>query len=192
MIIAIASENTPKVLACESVFNTLKDKICPADNLKFVKQKVDPGVQAMPLSLDDLMTGAKNRAEKLFKILQNKESPSSYYIGLEGGFFLKYFPGREFPTTFLQSWVYILKDNIGFWGSSGAIEVPLKLAEKILNTGKELGEIIDEFASGQNIRSNQGAVGIFTNNIVTRQDFFESALIFAISPFLNSQIYQQN
>jgi len=189
MIVAIASENKPKVSACKKVFSELKNEFSKSEDISFIVNSIDSGVDDMPMSLDDLMTGAKNRTEKLHKILKSENRPADYYIGLEGGFFIKYNLGRIEPIVFLESWVYVFNGNKGYWGSSGAIEVPGKISEDILNSGKELGVVIDERMKQTGIRSNQGTVGVLTNDKVTRQDFFETALIFALAPFYNSHMY---
>lgn len=189
MIVAIASENKPKVSACKKVFNDLKNEINFDENLSFVIRSVESGVANMPLSLDELMTGAKNRTQILYNLLNNETRPADYYIGLEGGFFIKYNSGKSKPIVFLESWVYVFNGRTGYWGSSGAIEVPDKISDKILNSDKELGEVIDKLMNQNGIRSNEGTVGILTNNQITRQEFFESALLFALAPFYNSPIY---
>lgn len=189
MIIAIASENKPKVSACKKIFNELKNEINKSEDISYIVKSIDSDVADMPLSLDDLMTGAKNRTENLHKLLKSENRPANYYIGLEGGFFIKYDPGRPVPIVFLESWVYAFNGIKGYWGSSGAIEVPEKISDDILKSGKELGVIIDQKMKQTGIRSNQGTVGILTKNKITRQSFFESALIFALAPFYNSQIY---
>jgi inosine/xanthosine triphosphatase len=189
MIVAIASENKPKVSACKNVFSDLKNEFSTNEDLSFIVRNIESGVAEMPLSLDELMTGAKNRTEKLHSILKNENRPADYYIGLEGGFFLKYNFERSNHVVFLESWVYAFNGAYGYWGSSGAIEVPQNISDDILKSNKELGVVIDQKMKQTDIRSNQGTVGILTNNKITRQDFFESALIFALAPFYNSQMY---
>ncbi len=189
MIVAIASENNPKVSACKKVFDELKNELNTDDELSFIIKSIDSGVSDMPLSIDELMAGAKNRTTNLYKILKSENRSADYFIGLEGGFFIKYNSDQLDPIVLLESWVYAFNGNKGFWGSSGAIEVPEKISDDILKSGKELAVIIDQKMDQADIRSNQGTIGILTNNKITRQDFFESALIFALAPFYNSNIY---
>jgi inosine/xanthosine triphosphatase len=189
MIVAIASKNEPKVEACKKVFNTLKNQFFKKENISYIVRKVNSDIADMPLSIDELMIGAKNRSENLFQNLKHENRPADFYIGLEGGFFIKYITHRIHPVVFLESWVYAFDGSDGYWGSSGAIEVPQKISEAIIKSGTELGVIIDEKMNESDIRSKQGTVGILTNNLTTRQGFFETALIFALAPFYNSQIY---
>ncbi len=190
MIIAVASNNIPKVSACKNVINHLKDELSHGENIEIINRDIESDVRAMPLNLDDLMNGSKNRAKKIFKLLKEENRFPTFSIGMEGGFFLKYSSDRNSPVTFLQSWSYVYDGEKGYWGSSGAIEVPQNISSKISDTGRELGEIIDDIAKVENVRSKQGTVGVLTNNRVTRQDFFESALLFAFAPFYNSEIYR--
>jgi inosine/xanthosine triphosphatase len=189
MIVAIASENVPKVEACKNVFNELKKENLYSDEITYIIKSIHSGVADMPLSIDELMKGAKNRTNNLYKLLKKDNRPADFYIGLEGGFFIKYSSQRTSPVIFLESWVYVYDGLIGYWGSSGAIEVPQKISNDIIQSGKELGIIIDQLVKQKNIRSRQGTVGILTKNIVTRQNFFETALKFALAPFYNSNIY---
>lgn len=189
MIVAIASENKPKVAACKKVFNDLKDEIGSNAKYSFIVKSVESGVANMPLTLDDLLTGAKNRTNTLSKILISENRPADYYIGLEGGFFIKYNKESNNPVVFLESWVYASNGKKGYWGSSGSIEVPSKIADEIIKSGKELGDVIDNRMNQKGIRSNEGTIGILTKNKITRQQFFESALLFALTPFYNSTLY---
>jgi non-canonical (house-cleaning) NTP pyrophosphatase len=58
-----------------------------------------------------------------------------------------------------------------------------------VDNGIELSEAIDAFAGGHGIRDAQGAWGVFTRNLITRQDAFRVALINSFAPFYNREIY---
>jgi non-canonical (house-cleaning) NTP pyrophosphatase len=62
----------------------------------------------------------------------------------------------------------------------------------VVNQGVELSEAIDSFAGSRGIRDAQGAWGIFTHNLITRQEAFRVAVINAFAPFFNSTVYSQN
>ena len=50
--------------------------------------------------------------------------------------------------------------------------LPEEIAEK-LRSGFELGPVMEQFTSTQNIRQYAGAVGIFTDGLIGRMEMFE-------------------
>jgi len=70
--------------------------------------------------------------------------------------------------------------------------LPDALAKRVVDDGVELSNAIDAFAGGHGIRDAQGAWGVLTRNIITRQDAFRVAVINAFAPFFNRAIYSPN
>ena len=66
-----------------------------------------------------------------------------------------------------------------------------ELVRQVVDEGIELGVAIDAFAGGHGIRDAQGAWGVLTRNMITRQDAFRTAVINAFAPFFNSALYVQ-
>ncbi|MGH9826088.1 MAG: DUF84 family protein, partial [Blastocatellia bacterium] len=60
----------------------------------------------------------------------------------------------------------------------------------VVDDGVELGVAIDAFAGGYGIRDAQGAWGVLTRNMITRQDAFRTAVINAFAPFFNAALYR--
>ena len=54
---------------------------------------------------------------------------------------------------------------------------------------RELSAAIDHFAGGRGIRDAQGAWGVLTCNLITRQEAFRIAVIHAFAPFFNASLY---
>ena len=183
--IAIGTKNRPKVNACKSVLGKICGYLPDAAEYKIITRTGSPDVPEMPLSIDDMMSGARNRAVNVFEQILIGNSQPDYAIGMEGGLFLKSLPGSNFLLTFLQSWAYVYNGTRGYWGSSGAIQVPDKIARPVLDQHEELAEVIDRISGEKNVRSGTGAVGILTRGEIVREDFFYQALIFAFSPFYN-------
>lgn len=51
------------------------------------------------------------------------------------------------------------------------IKLPEEIAQR-LRLGEELGPLMDEYSQRKNVRSKEGAIGIFTNGAVNRSDMF--------------------
>jgi non-canonical (house-cleaning) NTP pyrophosphatase len=184
MKVLIASVRAPKVNGVKRAFRKLSDHADFKDIL-FEPMQIDSGVNATPLSIEVLLTGARQRAEAAMSNErgQSKGTEPVYSVGLEGG--VSVFLGR----AFLQSWACVFDSSRMSFGSSGSIEIPQALADAVLRGGADLGEVIDVFAEELNVRSNQGTWGILTNDLITREDSFELATLNALAPFFNGRLY---
>jgi non-canonical (house-cleaning) NTP pyrophosphatase len=60
----------------------------------------------------------------------------------------------------------------------------------VLSRGVELGLAIDEYAGAVGIRDGQGAWGVLSANLITRQDSFRLAVVAAFAPFYNGPMYR--
>jgi len=135
-----------------------------------------------------MMTGAKQRVEALIELGKAAHEPWQYFIGLEGGLEVVHIPNGR--LVFLENWAYVADaTGRGSFGQSGAILLPDALAKTVVDDGVELSDAIDAFAGGHEIRDAQGAWGVLTRNLVTRQEAFRVAVINAFSPFFNQVLY---
>jgi inosine/xanthosine triphosphatase len=153
-----------------------------------VGYEVESGVSHTPASREELMQGARQRAEKLQQKLIAENSAADSYIGLEGG--LDIICERAQRRVFLESWAYVSDGTAGHFGCSGSIELPEAFAEEVLSRGTELGLAIDNYAGAVGVRDGQGAWGILSANLISRQDSFRLAVIAAFAPFYNARMYQ--
>lgn len=189
MKIAIGTTREPKVDAVKEAFDVFRSRIVAKDEeVQFVAYNVQSPVAGMPLSLKELMQGAQGRTESLVLQLKREKTEADYYVGLEGGFHVVQDGGHR--RVFLQSWVYVTDGQHGYFGSSGNILVPPKIANPVIDRGIELGIVIDRFGNETNIRSRQGTWGVLTSDILTRKHSFVVALIAAFAPFYNKRAYE--
>ena len=157
------------------------------EKVTFITRSVTSGVAETPTTVEALMSGARNRALALITLQAEEGFSADYFVGLEGGFYRVTCDGET--HTFLQSWAYISDGRIGHFGSSGSIEVPDELAWMIYEEGASLGEAIDGFTGGSNVRDHEGASGVLTRSQITRQGSFELAITAAFAPFYNRGVY---
>lgn len=183
MLIGIGSQNRTKVAACKQAFEQLQQKFPQSCNGKpiFKTFSTRTTVPDMPLTLHEIQQGALERALFVFS-LQNKEGIA---LGMEGGVFRL----EQNKQPLLQNWVYAYDGQKGFYGCSAAIPLPASIEKALYNQKRELAEVIDELSGLSDVRSNDGAFGILTRNLISRTAAFEMAVISALTPFFNSEYY---
>jgi inosine/xanthosine triphosphatase len=184
MKVVIASMRAPKVNGVQRAFRKLSH-IAPFDVIAFEPMSVESGVQATPLSIEELMTGARQRAETAFANAGTKNSEYLLAVGVEGGVYVSQ------HHAFLQSWACVYDGERFSFGSSGSIEIPQTLSDAVVRDGADLGKVIDIFADQNDVRSNQGTWGILTGDLITREDSFELATLNALAPFFNKKMYDR-
>lgn len=171
-LVAVGSTNPVKVAAVQAVLT----QAYPAAAV--VSVEVHSGVGAQPLSDDEMVAGATNRA-----LLAQAALDADLGVGLEGGV-------HHSPWGWLLSgWVAIVdrKGRLGL-GSAGRIQLPPVLAEAILR-GQELGPAMDQLSGLIDTRRGPGAVGILTNALVKREEAFSVGTAYALARFLHPEWY---
>ena len=186
MNVVIASTRTPKVNGVQRAFRKFAH-LYPLGHVSFESVSVESGVQATPLSIDELLNGAQRRAQNAFAAVHHKLDAGAalYAVGVEGG--LSIFRQH----VFLQSWACVFDGKRFSFGSSGSIEIPEALSTAVVRDREDLGRVIDLFAEQHDVRSNQGTWGILTNALITREESFELATLNALAPFFNATMYQR-
>src|SRR5262245_30229531 len=155
LIIAVGSTRKPKLAAVREALDQFSGLLSPATQFEVSGVEVESGVAHTPTSRDELMRGARQRAEALASMARQNGEPWSYFVGLEGGLDSVEESGQR--RVFLESWAFVSDGRRGHFGRSGAVEVPALLAEEVLRRGTELSEAIDRFAEQTGIRDAQGA-----------------------------------
>jgi inosine/xanthosine triphosphatase len=157
---------------------------------EIIPMAVETDSPAMPLTDEELMLGAKSRAEAVRKLLQQENKTAQLYIGLEGGFHTIELENQIY--TFLRGWAYVTDGTRRNFGASPSILVPKSIVKSVVEKRRELGDVIDEVSGESDVRSRQGAWGVFSRDLLTRSMSFETALIAAFAPFYNEKMYHQN
>jgi inosine/xanthosine triphosphatase len=189
--VAVGSTRRPKLNAVWESLSVFGPTLDPNVQFEVVGVAAESGVSHTPSTREELMRGARQRAEALVKMSRERQEPWRYFVGLEGGFdVVGENAGRR---VFLESWAYVTDGSgLGAFGRSGGIEVPAALAAEVLERGVELSAAIDRLAGGQGIRDAQGAWGILSRNLITRQDAFRVAVVSAFAPFFNAALYKRS
>ncbi len=178
--IAVGSTRRPKVNAVREALAALDPVIGKGIQFDICPVDAPSGVGHTPLSREETMTGARQRADAMIHIAREKNEPWKYFVGLEGG--LDVIRDGSSRWVFLENWVYVT-DGHGqaIFGHSGGILLPDALVTQVVDEGVELSVAIDAFAGANGIRDAQGAWGVLTHNLITRQDAFRFAAISALA-----------
>jgi inosine/xanthosine triphosphatase len=186
-LIAVGSTRRPKVEAVREAMSALAEKLPSLAHFELVPVEVESGVTHTPLSREETMRGARQRAEALMSVGRAQNQGWSYFVGLEGGLDVIQNDGAR--LVFLQNWVYATDGLLASYGQSGGVLLPESLAHSVVDQRIELAHAIDAFAGQQGIRDGQGAWGVLTRGAITRQEAFRVAVINAFAPFLNRGAY---
>ncbi len=176
MHFAIGTTNKPKSEAIEYVLNS-----CPYTTGKatFSGYKVSSWVPDMPTTLEEIRTGAKNRAIHCRR--ECKEA--DYFIGMEWGVYKDY----EWEEYWLLGVVYIEnRDGVWYFGYSCHLRVPERVAEGLFDgQWRDLEQVVHALGGTENIGDKQGSFHEWTDGMLSRREQFIMATQCAIAPFFN-------
>lgn len=189
ILVVVGSQRRPKLNAVWEALTVFGPTLDPNAQFEVVGVDVPSGVGHTPTTRAELMAGARSRAEALVRLARERRERWRYFVGMEGGLDVVQENGRR--LVFLENWVYVTDGGArGAYGQSGSISIPEPPAAEVLDRGVELAAAIDAYAGGQGIRDAQGAWGVLTKNLITRQDAFRIAVINAFAPFFNPGVYR--
>jgi inosine/xanthosine triphosphatase len=172
--IVIASKNPVKIQAVKNGFK----KMFPSQKFEFISVSVASGVSDQPLSNNETFLGAKNRADNASKELKDAD----FYCGIEGGI------GPI--DNEMEAFAWVVVKSVDRYGKSRTATFFLpKQVVQLIKEGKELGDADDIVFNRKNSKQENGAVGILTGDIIDRTKYYTEAIILALIPFKNVDLY---
>lgn len=170
----VASKNPVKVQCAQQGF----EKVFSSDEILVEGVSVASGVSDQPMSDQETLTGAKNRAENAKRAYPHAD----YWVGIEGGIAEPYGSMEAF------AWVYILSRDRAGKARTASFDLPPKI-RSLIHEGIELGVADDMVFKRSNSKQKNGAVGILTHDLINRSEYYEPAVILALIPFVNTELY---
>lgn len=138
-------------------------------------------VPEQPLSLEETINGARNRAGNSFR-------ECTYSVGIEDG--LMYVP--KSITGHMNICVAVFFDGREYYfGISSAFEYPKEVTQLIFQQGLDVDSAFYRchLTSNPDVGSAEGAIGILTKGRLTRKEYTKQALKMALISLENKERY---
>lgn len=172
--VIVGSTNPVKVSSTKAAF----EAAFPEEEFDVEGVSVVSGVRDQPMSNEETLLGARNRALRS----QNNHA-ADYWVGIEGGIEEH---GDELEAF---AWMVIIGDG-GYEGKSRTSSFILPHEVSLLvRSGVELGHADDQVFNRSHSKQQNGAVGLLTNDIINRTEYYKQAVILALVPFLKPELY---
>lgn len=173
--IAVASQNPVKLEAVRNGFT----RLFPDDAFTIEAISVDSGVSDQPMTDAEARKGAFTRAKNARDALPQ----DSYWVGVEGG--CDYLEGEMVAFA----WIFVLGNGMQGSARTALFRLPQEV-QSLVESGLELGDADDRVFGRNNSKQKSGAVGLLTSDVVTRTTLYEQAVILALIPFKNPNLYR--
>lgn len=175
--VVVASANPVKVNAALGGLQ----RMFPDMEFKVVPVSVPSGVADQPMTDAETLEGAINRVQNAL----DANPGADFWVGIEGGVALI----EQELAAF--AWVVIRSKALLGKARSGTFFLPLAVKE-LVEQGIELGTADDMVFNHSNSKQKGGAIGILTDNVLDRKELYEQAVVLALVPFRNEQLYATN
>ncbi len=174
-LIIVGSQNPVKISCTESAFSEAFNRAVLVNGLG-----TSSGVSDQPRGDEETYLGAVNRAKNARSMFPEAD----YWVGIEGGV------SEDAHGMYAFAWVHI-ENKAGQVGRSktATFYLPSGIVE-LIDSGMELGSADDQFFSRNNSKHQGGSVGILTREILGRKSYYYQAVVLALIPFLNENLYE--
>jgi inosine/xanthosine triphosphatase len=172
--LVIASTNPVKIQAAQVGYS----QVFPTELLRVQGVSVPSGVRDQPMSDDETLLGAENRAAAAHTAVPQAD----YWFGIEGGC------AETHDALWAFAWVVVRSaDGITGRGRTAAFQLPEAVAA-LVRAGVELGVADDRVFGRENSKQANGAVGLLTGDVIDRQAYYVHAVVLALIPFRNPSL----
>ena len=174
MKVLVASKNPVKINSVKNGF----EKVFKNETFIIEGISVSSDISDQPMTVTETFTGAKNRV----KNIKNQSQETDYIVGIEGG--LEIFENQYYAFA----WVIIDDGNKIGKARTASFMLPPKITQ-LIEQGMELGHADDIVFKQSNSKQKQGSVGILTKGLIDRTEYYTPAVILALIPFINNDLF---
>lgn len=150
------------------------------DDFELHGVSVESGVPDQPMSDTETLQGAEFRV----KNAQLQFPRYDFYVGVEGGV------EDSVPGLMAFAWIVISNGEKTGKARTASFFLPPQVAD-LVHQGMELGDADDIVFAKSNSKQQNGAVGLLTNDVITRKSLYLPAVQMAFIPFLNPELYPE-
>ena len=103
------------------------------------------------------------------------------------------FPGyTKAKAMYAFAWIYLLhRSGKSSQSKTGTFYLPPQVVA-LIQDGMELGHADDLVFQAQNSKQQGGSVGLLTHGLITREAYYQQAMVLALIPFLNESLYPED
>lgn len=180
MKIIIGSANPQKIKAVQELASVYEFM----QNADVLGVEVDSGISDQPKTLDEIILGAKNRAQNAF----NSTTDATLGFGIESGIM----PAPHTKTGFVNLCACAIYNGNDFYiGLSGAFELPSEVINLIINEGMNTSEACKKIGltSHEYVGHADGIIGILSKSKLTRLTYSKQAAQMALVRYENKNLY---
>jgi inosine/xanthosine triphosphatase len=171
--IVVGSKNPVKINAAKTAISD----VFSLEEVECVGLDAPSNVADQPMTSDETRLGAINRIKHC-----QAHTHADFYVAIEGGV-----DQFEYgPATF--AFVAIADQKQISIGRSCNLPLPTVIYQA-LKSGEELGHVMDRLFNTNNVKQKGGAIGLLTNGLATRESVYRQAMILAMAPFINPDLY---
>ena len=172
--VIVGSKNPVKVGCTREAFSQAFGKLGLVEGVDAISD-----IPAQPRSEEEALLGAKNRATHAKSLVPNAD----YWVGIEGGV------DEDPQGMYAFAWIYVLhRSGKSSQSKTGTFYLPPQVVA-LIQDGMELGHADDLVFQAQNSKQQGGSVGLLTHGLLTREGYYQQAMVLALIPFLNESLY---
>jgi inosine/xanthosine triphosphatase len=172
--VIVGSQNPVKVGCTREAFTQAFGKVSVVEGVNALSN-----IPAQPRSEEETLLGAKNRVSHAKMLVPEAD----YWVGIEGGV------DEDPQGMYAYAWIYVLhRSGNSSQSKTGTFYLPPPVVA-LIREGMELGHADDLVFQAQNSKQKGGSVGLLTQGIITREAYYQQAMVLALIPFLNESLY---
>ncbi|UAL43026.1 inosine/xanthosine triphosphatase [Shewanella inventionis] len=175
--VIVGSTNPVKINAAKNAIA----QYFPSSTIRCQGMHAPSLVAEQPMTEAETKLGAINRA----RYCQQQAQTADFYVAMEGG--VDQFDHG--PATF--AYMAIISNNTLSVGRSANLPLPQIIFDALEN-GEELGHVMDRLFNTENIKQKGGAIGLLTQGLATRESIYTQALVLAMTPFVNAELFNDS